>query len=49
MVMIKKTKPRGRPVENVIPLIDAKPEDVAAAIMQSQPKKGWEYLKQKSG
>lgn len=47
--MTKKTKQRGRPVKNVIPPIDAKPEDVAAVIMQSPPKKDWEYLKQKSG
>ena len=43
--MTKKTKQRGRPVKNVIPPVDTRPEGVAVAIMQAPPKKDWQYLK----
>ena len=41
----REKRERGRPVENVIEPIVATPEVVAKAIMQSKPKKDWDYLK----
>ena len=38
-------RPRGRPVENVLPEpIPDTPENIAKAIMQGPPKKKWRYL-----
>ena len=44
--MTEEKKPRGRPVEKEMPPpIPDTPENVARAIMQSPPKKQWDYLK----
>ena len=44
--MSEEKKPRGRPVEKPMPPpIPDTPENVARAIMQSPPKKTWDYLK----
>lgn len=40
-----KSKPRGRPVKNVIKPIRTTPEKLAEAIMQAPPKEEWDYLK----
>ena len=44
--MPEEKKPRGRPTEKEMPPpIPDTPENVAHAIMQSPPKKTWDYLK----
>lgn len=42
-------KPRGRPTEREMPeRIPDSPENIARAIMQGPPKKGWDYLKRET-
>ena len=44
--MPEEKKPRGRPTEKEMPSpIPDTPDNVARAIMQSPPKKTWDYLK----
>lgn len=41
----KTTKPiQGRPVKNIIELIDDSAENVAKSVMLKEPKKKWRYL-----
>ena len=40
-----KTRPRGRPVKNIIKPIRSTPERLAQSIMQAPPKEEWDYLK----
>ena len=42
----KEPAPRGRPIKNTMPdPIPDTAENIARAIMQGSPKKGWDYIK----
>ena len=43
--MTDKKQKTGRPPKNIVEPIKDTPERVAAAIMQSEPKKKWKYKK----